>query len=105
MAVKGRKAEILLQRRVIPVCYKSTKSPCGAYDWKTVTLLLKPVETLHTPAAYHPFFISLPFLFFPPCYSAFSTALYLIQLCKTSQIDRKNLKRILQLIKQKAAPL
>lgn len=88
MAVKGRKAEILLQRRAIPVFCRAQKVPVEPVIWKLFQLLLKPEERLHTPADYHSLFTSLPFPLFPPRRSAFSIALCLIQFCKTSQLGK-----------------
>lgn len=94
MAVKGRKAEILFQRRVIPIFCRAQKVPVEAVIWKLFQLLLKPEERLHTPAAYHHFSTSLPLPFFPPnrgscplC-SAFSTALCSIRFRKMSKLGK-----------------
>lgn len=84
MAVEGRKAEILLQKRVIPIFCRAQEVPVGPAIWKQFQLLLKPEERLHTPDAYHPLFASLPFPLFLPCSPASSTALYLIWFCKMS---------------------
>jgi len=75
MAVKGRKAEILLQRRAIPVFCSAQQVPVEPVNWKLFQLLLKPEERLHTPAAYQPLFTSFPFPLFPHFCSAFSLLL------------------------------
>lgn len=94
MAVKGRKAEILVQRRVIPVFCTAQKVPVEAAIWKLFQLLLRPEDRLHTPAAYHHFSTSLPLPFFPPsrgscplC-SAFSTALCSVRSCKWASQEK-----------------
>lgn len=84
MVVKGRKAEILLQKRVIPIFCRAQKVPVEPAIWKRFQLLPNPEERLHTPGAYHPLFASLPLPLFLPCSSASSTALYLIWFSKMS---------------------
>lgn len=42
MAVKGRKTEILLQKRVIPIFCRAQEVPVGPVIWKLFQMLLKP---------------------------------------------------------------